>query len=108
MWAVYAGHGERSRGMSRLWLSSFPSPGGRGERGQHHHRDISSRCTFSAVIGRSLMRTPTASATALAMAGAGGPMGVSPNPFALYGPRPLSDAQLPTLSLGISRMLGLF
>jgi hemoglobin len=40
------------------------------------------RYTFSAVIGRSLMRTPTASSTALAMAGATGPTGFSPIPFA--------------------------
>src|SRR5262249_13187871 len=86
----------------------FPlSPGVRGERGQHHHWDISSRCTFSAVIGRSLMRTPTASATALAMAGAGGPMGFSPMPLALYGPGPLSDAKITVLSSGISWMLGI-
>jgi hypothetical protein len=40
------------------------------------------RYTLSAVIGRSRMRTPTASSTALAMAGATGPTGFSPMPFA--------------------------
>jgi len=43
-------------------------------------RSRSARYTFSDVIGRSRIRTPMASATALAMAAAVGMFGVSPMP----------------------------
>ncbi len=44
------------------------------------------RATFSAVIGRLVMRTPAAAATALATAAGGSMFGGSPTPLAPYGP----------------------
>src|SRR5215813_1987042 len=75
--------------------------------GRKGYRSARARYTFSAVIGRALMRTPIASATALAMAGAGGPIGFSPMPLALYGPGPLSDAKITVCSSGMSWILGI-
>ena len=50
--------------------------------------------TFSAVIGSDLMRTPTASSTALAIAAAVGISAVSPMLMLLYGPLPKSDCRI--------------
>ncbi len=54
-----------------------------GVRAWVHAGSSRARYTFSAVIGKLLMRTPTASATALAIAGATGARGFSPIPRAL-------------------------
>jgi len=70
-------------------LNALSTPPGRlpqphppdGTPWQRGYLSARARYTFSAVIGRSLMRTPTASATALAIAGATGPMGFSPMPL---------------------------
>src|SRR6185312_10531044 len=49
-------------------------------------RDSSARRTFSGVMGRSVIWTPIASVTALAIAGIGGLAVISPTPFMPYGP----------------------
>src|SRR5204862_2954599 len=71
------------------------------------HRPLSAFNTFSAVIGNDLIRTPTASSTALAIAAAVGISAVSPMLMLLYGPLPKSDCRMAVLSSGISWMLGI-
>src|SRR5512147_17351 len=63
--------------------------------------------TFSAVIGNEVIRTPTASATALAIAAAVGIKAVSPMLMLLYGPLPKSDCRMVVSSGGISLILGI-
>src|SRR5713226_31858 len=58
--------------------------------------------TFSAVMGRVSILTPTASSTAFAMAAAVGMMAVSPMLMLLYGPLPAVDWMRAVLRIGIS------
>src|SRR5579859_338858 len=69
-------------------------------------RCLSAAYTFSAVIGSSRMRTPIASSTALAIAGATGVHGASPMPRMWYGPSPSLDGSTTVLSGGMSRGVG--
>jgi len=58
--------------------------------------------TFSAVIGRKSILTPTASSTALAIAAAVGMIAVSPMLVLLYGPLPVIDCMMAVFSVGMS------
>ena len=58
-------------------------------------------------MGKSVIRTPTASATAFAMAGAMGEKGFSPIPYTLNGPMPPSDSMVRVCMGGMSAMVGI-
>ena len=62
--------------------------------------------TFSAVSGKSITRTPTASHTALAMAAATGVLLLSPMPLLWYGAGPGPGSSNTVTSSGISLMVG--
>src|SRR5437870_11701700 len=71
-------------------------------------RAFSALYTFSDVTGKSIMRTPQASATAFATAAAVGVFATSPIAKLLYGPGPAGTFSMTwVLSGGMSVMLGI-
>src|SRR5215472_1601499 len=79
----------------------------------HLHHEFASffslkaRRTFSGVMGRVLMRMPTASKIALLMTAAVGSMLSSPSPLAPNGPVGSYELAKPYLSGGMSRIEGI-